>query len=279
MSTDCIFETMQLSLLKALYIDTLSSLYSYKEAEGIFYIVALHLDGKSKIDVLLGAETYLGESYQFFLAELNKGVPVQYLTNRAPFYNLELYVDHNVLIPRPETEQLVHLILNEQRGTVKSVLDIGTGSGCIALALKNEWHEATISACDSSLEALNVAEKNAKKLNLEVKFFYCDILKEPIDLYDIIVANPPYILPTESKKMHKNVLDFEPHSALFVTDEDPLQFYKQIIQLASIQKSTCYFETSEFYRKQLDEWLQNENILGEWKQDFQGKDRILKITW
>ena len=270
---------MKLSLIKALYLDTLVPMYTRSEAENIFYIVLHSLERKSKTDVIVGSETLITETYQDILLELRAGVPVQYLTQEAPFYNLELFVDERVLIPRPETEQLVHLIIEENKGTNKTVLDIGTGSGCIPLAIKNAWPLATISACDISSEALEVATINMEKLDLEVAFFQLDVLKEQIDRYDIIVSNPPYIAESEKSDMHKNVLENEPHLALFVEDEDPLLFYKRIIELASNHKSTCYFETSEFYRESLDKWLNSQDLSYEWKRDFQGKDRILKVTW
>lgn len=273
------FEAMKLGLLKAYYTDSLTPLYSRSEAENIFYIVLEYLEKKSKIDVLLGTETLLTETYQDILSELKLGVPVQYLLQNAPFYNLELYVNDTVLIPRPETEQLVHLVLEENKGSHKKVLDIGTGSGCIALALKNKWSEAEITGCDISIEALEVARKNAKSLNLDVIFYKTDILKEEISEYDVIVSNPPYISESEKETMHKNVLEYEPHLALFVADADPLIFYKRIIQLAEKQQTTCYFETSEYYRKQMEEWLKNQKINFHWLHDFQGKDRILKVIW
>ncbi|HCD67006.1 MAG TPA: peptide chain release factor N(5)-glutamine methyltransferase [Bacteroidetes bacterium] len=270
---------MKLGLLKALYIDTLVPFYARSEAENIFYIVLEHLDKKSKIDVLLGAETFIFESYESILEELQQGIPVQYLTQIAPFYNLELFVSPGVLIPRPETEQLVHLVLEENRGTHKKVLDIGTGSGCIALALKNAWNESTITACDISEEALEVARKNAKDLSINVDFYQTDILTNEIAAYDILVSNPPYISLSEKDTMHKNVIENEPHLALFVADKDPLIFYKRIIQLAEKQRAICYFETSEFYRTSLDSWLIESGYSFEWKDDFQGKDRILKVIW
>jgi release factor glutamine methyltransferase len=190
-----------------------------------------------------------------------------------------LYVNSSVLIPRPETEQLVHLILEENRGTSQSVLDIGTGSGCIALALKKAWEEATITACDISGEALEVARKNAKDLAIKVDFYQTDILKNEIQAYDIVVSNPPYIALNEKEDMHKNVIENEPHIALFVADNDPLLYYKRIIQLAEKQRAVCYFETSEFYRTSLDTWLIESGYSFQWKEDFQGKDRILKVKW
>ena len=270
---------MKLGLLKALYIDTLVPFYARSEAENIFYIVLEHLDKKSKIDVLLGAETFIFESYESILEELQQGIPVQYLTQIAPFYNLDYYVDERVLIPRPETEQLVHLILQEHPKYTGSVLDIGTGSGCIAITLAKNWPNAQVSACDVSSDALAVAQKNADTHKAEVSFLEADILKDEIGDYDIIVSNPPYIAENEKVEMHKNVLEHEPHLALFVENTDPLLFYKRITQLAAQSKAICYFETSEFYREQLDQWLEDEKYTFVWKQDFQGKNRILQVSF
>lgn len=270
---------MKLSLLKALYTDTLTKVYSLSEAQNIFYIVLQWLEKKSKTDVIVGNETLLSETYMDILAELQKGVPVQYLTNEAPFYNLDYYVDERVLIPRPETEQLVHLILQEHPKYTGSVLDIGTGSGCIAITLAKNWPNAQVSACDVSSDALAVAQKNADTHQAEVSFLEADILKDEIGDNDIIVSNPPYIAENEKVEMHKNVLEHEPHLALFVENTDPLLFYKRITQLAAQSKAICYFETSEFYREQLDQWLEDEKYTFVWKQDFQGKNRILQVSF
>ena len=270
---------MQLSLLKALYTDKLTKLYRLSEAENIFYIVLYYLERKSKTAVLLGQETMIGDTYVELLSNLIEGKPVQYVLGDAPFYGLDLYVDENVLIPRPETEELVHWILEDNPAFSGSVLDIGTGSGCIPLALKKHWPQTRLSGCDISTEALAVAQRNSKEQKLEVTFFYKDILKEEIDTYDIIISNPPYIAKSEKDKMHKNVLDYEPLLALFVDDTDPLLFYKRILQLASKKKTTCYFETSEFYRNDLDTWLTQNEYNFEWKLDFQEKNRMLKVMF
>jgi release factor glutamine methyltransferase len=270
---------MQLSLLKALYTDKLTKLYRLSEAENIFYIVLYYLEKKSKTAVLLGQETMIGDTYVELLSNLIEGKPVQYVLGDAPFYGLDLYVDENVLIPRPETEELVHWILEDNPAFSGSVIDIGTGSGCIPLALKKHWPQARLSGCDISTEALAVAQRNGKEQKLEVTFFYKDILKEEIDTYDIIISNPPYIAKSEKDKMHKNVLDYEPLLALFVDDTDPLLFYKRILQLASKKKTTCYLETSEFYRNDLDTWLTQNEYNFEWKLDFQEKNRMLKVMF
>jgi release factor glutamine methyltransferase len=270
---------MQLGLIKALYTDQLTKLYSYSEAENLFYITLQWLEKKSKTAVLLGQETLLIDTYQVVLEELLLGKPIQYITHEAPFYGLDLYVDENVLIPRPETEQLVHWVLQDNPDFEGSVLDIGTGSGCIPLVLKSHWPKAQISGCDISADAIAIAQQNSNEMKLEVNFFQKDIIQEDIDAYDIIISNPPYIAQSEKDQMHKNVLEHEPHIALFVDDSDPLIFYKKIIQLANIQKATCYFETSEYYRELLDSWLRESNYIFEWQLDFQEKNRMLKVSY
>ncbi|MCH1473708.1 MAG: peptide chain release factor N(5)-glutamine methyltransferase [Bacteroidia bacterium] len=269
---------MKLGLLKALYIDELKKLYRYSEAESIFYVILEWVEKKNKTHVILGLETILINTYQDILLELKSGRPVQYITNESIFYSLPIYVDENVLIPRPETEELVHWILSEQKVNTK-ILDIGTGSGCIALALKKGLPSSIISGCDISIKALEVAKRNANQNNLDVNFFELNILYDTINQYDIIVSNPPYIAHNEKKKMHKNVLDHEPHPALFVDDLDPLLFYKRIANQVKNTNTTAYFETSEFYTESLDQWLINEGFFTEWKSDFHGKKRFLKITY
>ncbi len=270
---------MQLGVLKALFTDKLTKLYRLSEAENIFYVVLYYLEKKSKTAVLLGQETMLGDTYVTLLKSLMDGKPVQYVLNEAPFYGLDLFVDETVLIPRPETEQLVHWILEDHPNFQGAVVDIGTGSGCIPLVLKKHWPNAQVSGCDISTEALKVAQRNSKEQNLDVIFFQKNILTEELEPYDIIVSNPPYIAHSEKDDMHENVLEYEPHIALFVDDTDPLLFYKTIILLAHQQKSTCYFETSEYYRPELDNWLKEHNFSFVWQPDFQDKDRLLKVTF
>ena len=270
---------MQLGLIKALYTDQLTKVYNYGEAENLFYITLQWLENKSKTAVILGQDTLLVDTYQLVLEELLSGKPIQYVTHEAPFYGLDLYVDERVLIPRPETEQLVHWIIQDNPNFSGSVLDIGTGSGCIPIALAKHWPEATLSGCDISAEALVVADKNAKDQDADVMFIQKDILNQELDAYDIIISNPPYIGESEKSKMHQNVLNNEPHLALFVSDNDPLIFYTRIVQLAKKQQTTCYFETSEFYRNELDSWLKGEGLIYTWQLDFQEKNRMLKVSF
>ena len=268
---------MKLGLLKALYIDELKKIYPYSEAESIFYIILEWVEKKNKTHVILGLETILIKTYQYILLELKSGKPVQYIVSETNFYSMPIYVDKNVLIPRPGTEELVHWIVGEQK-TKSKILDIGTGSGCISLALKKALPDSIISGCDISKKALEIANKNANQNNLNVNFFELNILNENIDLYDVIVSNPPYIALDEKKNMHINVLNFEPHLALFVDDLDPLLFFKRIAYQIRNTNTTAYFETSEFYTDMLDQWLISKGFFTEWKSDFHGKKRFLKIT-
>ena len=271
---------MKLSTLKALYVDTLTGLYNRSEAENIFYIVIEWMEKKSKTDVIVGYDTLLDHSYLNVLTELNAGKPVQYVMQRAPFYTLDIFVNESVLIPRPETEELVHLVIQENENYQGTILDLGTGSGCIALALRKFIPTAEVKGIDISDEALSVAKENSKLTSLDVDFQKADILKMG-DLGDvgIIVSNPPYISRSESGDMHKNVKDHEPDIALFVEDSDPLIFYKKILSLAQLQQVTCYFETSEFYKTELDDWMNSKNYDYQWYKDFQGKNRILKVSF
>lgn len=268
---------MKLSLIKALYIDELKEIYSYGESENIFYIAIQWLERRNKTDVILGLETLLKETYIDVLVELKAGKPIQYITQETSFYSQLLYVNKNVLIPRPETEELVHWVIQNEQNKNVHILDIGTGSGCIALTLKIHLPKAKISACDISQEALSVAKYNAKKLEIDVNFFTCNILTDTLDKFDIIVSNPPYIAVKEKSSIHQNVLDFEPHEALFVADNDPLIFYKTIINKTIKNRSILYFETSEFYTHDLEKWLEKNKLKYEWRYDFQGKKRLLRV--
>lgn len=270
---------MQLGLIKALYIDQLTQLYSYSEAENLFYITLQWLEKKSKTAVILGQETLLVETYKHVLDALLLGNPIQYLTQEAPFYGLNFYVDERVLIPRPETEELAHWIITENQYFAGSILDIGTGSGCIAVTLAKHCKNATVSGCDISVDALSVARKNAKKQAVSVDFFHHDILSNDLGHYDMIVSNPPYITLAEKPSMHQNVLENEPHLALFVQDKDPLYFYKKILKQAKKRVIPCYFETSEFHTNELSQWLSGHDLDYTWKEDFQGKNRFLKINF
>lgn len=215
--------------------------------------------------------------------------PWQYIVGEADFYGLKFQVDKTVLIPRPETEELVHWIIQSHSPKQSTrILDVGTGSGCIAVTLAKFLPEAKVYACDISTAALNLAQKNAAKNQVNVAFFQLDILDErtwntpPITNFHIIVSNPPYITSAERPKMGKNVWQHEPHLALFVPNDDPLQFYIAISQFASqklLPKAQLFFELNEAYAHETVQVMKQSQFQAiTTKTDFFGKNRMLRGT-
>ena len=226
----------KVSTLRAYLLERIGSVYDARESQNITQILFQHYLGWDRLMLQLHQGDRLSESeilqLQFALKRILKGEPVQYITGRSWFRGLELFVGPGVLIPRPETEELVQLILDEiPEVESPRILDIGTGSGCIALALKSERPDAQISAIDISNEALTIARKNAVNLNLEIDLIQDDALSTPMisEKFDVIVSNPPYVLESDKLSMADHVLNHEPHTALFVADDDPLLFYKNIL--------------------------------------------------
>jgi release factor glutamine methyltransferase len=220
----------------------LSNSYERDELQTIMqYCFEAYLNLKRPNLFLLKEQT-MSESvllkFNFAIKELKNHRPIQYILGEADFYRMKLKVNEHVLIPRPETEELVQLIIAENKNTTPVILDIGTGSGCIAIALKKNSSAAKVIAMDVSEGALNVAKQNALLNNTDVEFIHDSILnpisnlKEETFLVDIIVSNPPYICFSEKENMQKNVVEYEPHLALFVADNDPLLFYKSIANFA-----------------------------------------------
>jgi release factor glutamine methyltransferase len=210
--------------------------------------------------------------------------PVQYATGTAYFGPLQLFVDESVLIPRPETEELVAWIVASHKNNRNvKILDIGTGSGCIALLLKHYLPEADIFALDFSKDSLAVAAKNAQNMGFPIQFIEADILAQPINIavstFDLIVSNPPYISAEEKSSMEQNVLNYEPHSALFVHGNDPLQFYKAIEQTAQQyldKKGALFCELNHLYASQTQQYFQAKGWNTTLKTDMQGKNRMLR---
>jgi release factor glutamine methyltransferase len=212
------------------------------------------------------------------ISRLNEGEPIDYILGYTYFYGLKIKVSMDTLIPRPETEELVELILNEnQTNSGLKILDIGTGSGCIALGLKSKLVETEIIAIDVSKEAIEIAKRNSNQLGLNINFIQLDILDESqwsqLTNYDIIVSNPPYIPQEEKKDMTSSVVDYEPHLALFV-EKDPLIFYKQILKFATSHlnpNGLVYFETSQIIQLEQYDGFQIEK-----RKDLSSNDRFLK---
>jgi len=215
--------------------------------------------------------------------ELRTGKPLQYILGHTNFYNCTIRLNSETMIPRPETEELVDLIIKENKGFTGSVLDVGTGSGCIAIALAVNLPGSSVTGIDISEGALLKAKENAGLNNVQVSFIRADIFNYDPDLFtgtDIIVSNPPYIRESEKRLMSRNILDYEPHTALFVPDSDPLVYYSAIIRLASEILNSggkLYFEINEAMGKELSLLLEPEGYASiEIIKDINGKDRIIK---
>lgn len=220
----------------------------------------------TKLDVYMGKELTRPIDWIDILARLKKGEPFQYVLGKAFFRSEVFEVNSNTLIPRPETAELVDLVL-EKLPTWKTnptVLDVGTGSGCIPISIKMEQAHAQVYAWDISNEALAVAKRNADKLHVEVQFSQTDLFKwaESTQLWDIIVSNPPYVLEEEASQMERHVLDFEPHLALFVPNDDPLKYYKALSDFASFSLHTHGWLVLEINRAYGQEIIELLNLNG-----------------
>ena len=283
----------------------LSTVYDESEAHNIAALVMEHITQANKLERIKKQDEPLDVHQLHHLTELKQRLlqhePVQYVLGEAWFYHMKLYVDKHVLIPRPETEELVHWIINDVKAkgldvfekgatdadatTQLKILDIGTGSGCIALALKNAMPEAEVWGCDVSEEALNVARRNGSELDIRVDFQGVDILDEAqqrlLPTVDIIVSNPPYIPLKDKLTMHSNVLEHEPHLALFVPDNDTLKFYKAIARFAQkrlYDNGALYFEIHEDLGDAVVALFESEGYKTELRRDMQGKNRMVKAV-
>jgi len=221
------------------------------------------------------------QRWQVILAELKKQKPIQYILGEADFFGLTFLVTKDVLIPRQETEELVDLVLSNQRETKVKILDIGTGSGCIPIALKKNWTEAEIYAIDVSEKAIAIAKKNAELNNVTVLFEVQNIL-ETQDLgrqFDFIISNPPYVRKLEQAEIKPNVLEYEPHLALFVEDDDALLFYRVIAKLAMKNlkpNGQLYFEINQYLGNEMIALLRELQFKTiELRKDIFGNDRII----
>ena len=278
--------------IESFFKENLKSLYPPEEIKAIFYLLMEDLLGITKTQFILepSLQKFTESDINRIndaLALLKKQHPIQYVLGKAHFYDLLLNVNSHVLIPRPETEELVDWIIKTCPPNFDgTILDIGTGSGAIAIALKSKLINAKIFGIDVSTEALEVAKQNAVSLNLNVDFINFNVLTNkylpPQIKPDIIVSNPPYVLTKEKVLMAPHVLNHEPHLALFVDNEEPLVFYKQITKLAldALPKNgLLFFEINEAYGRETCLYLENNGfnrvLL---KKDLNGKDRMVKAV-
>ena len=265
---------------------TLSSIYESDELNSIFYLISEEFLQIPRSKILLADEIELDSNKEVLflgaLDRLKKNDPVQYVIGKTTFMDLEFKVNSSVLIPRPETEELVRLILKEDLDG-KEILDIGTGSGCIAISLAKNLPNAKVTALDISEEALIVARENAKFNNVEVNFINADIFDYQTDKkYDVIVSNPPYVRESEKTLMKSNVVEYEPKQALFVTDDNPLLYYKTILNFSktSLNKNgKIYFEINEKHEDEIkDLAIYCGYSNADCSKDMFGKNRFFAIT-
>jgi len=269
------------------FINRLAPLHGEVEAESFFYIALEELKGWRRTYLALNPDARLNEqelrAWNEVLEQLEQHKPIQYIFGRAHFYGLQFEVNAHTLIPRPETEELVEWIIkdNKNAGEIK-VLDIGTGSGCIAISVAKNLPDAGVSAMDVSDEALAVANRNAQHNGVVVNFVKQDILSAVAlpDAFDVIVSNPPYVRNLEKQEIKENVLQYEPHLALFVDDNDALLFYRKIAQLAKMhltKNGVLYFEINQYLGEETRELLEQSGFKKvELRKDIYGNDRMIK---
>ncbi len=273
------------------YCEQLCYIYDKEEANAMILILFEHYFKIDRVKMALEPQLRLSESemltFHFAVKDLLKQKPIQYIIGETEFCDLKFKVNESTLIPRPETSELVHLIVNSQQSAVngqRSILDIGTGSGCIAISLAKHIANSEVYALDISEKALDAAKENAINNNADITFIHDDILslKNNIETkFDIIVSNPPYVRELEKAEMRDNVLNWEPHNALFVSNNDPLVFYRSILEFAKThlkEDGEIWFEINEYLGKEMMR-LCNEmgfhNI--EIFEDFRGKERVLSV--
>lgn len=268
--------------------EKLSDTYDQRECKAIARYLVEEVSGMSYTDILVKDTNFSEEQrdkIDIIINRLIDGEPMQYVLGYSYFCNLKIGVKSGVLIPRPETEELCRLIIDREKTDNPKILDICTGSGCIALALKNGIPNALVDGVDISETALRIAKENSYNCNLEVNFFKYDVLNNTPSLcggYDIIVSNPPYICNFEKDKMEDIVLKNEPHLALFVEDETPLVFYDKIAKLGVKilnNGGRLFFEINPLFYKELQELLKNLNYSDiEVIEDINGRQRFVACT-
>lgn len=296
---------MILQHYKKKFYNSLTKLYPKSEIDSFFFILIEEYLGFQKTDSVIKSEEKIPEEKIKLLENatkrLQKEEPIQYIIGKTTFYGLPFLVTNTVLIPRPETEELVEWVLSDisksQRTETNitniknslnkklTILDIGTGTGCIPISLKKKLPEATIFAIDICEEALKIAQKNTVINNVDVHFILQDILN-PFNLnqqFDIIVSNPPYVREIEKKEIKNNVLENEPHLALFVEDNNPLVFYDKIVDFAKVylkKNGVLFFEINQYLSHETISLLKSKGLKNiQLKKDFLGNDRMIKASF
>jgi len=290
---------MTIKQYRAHFNKSIKHLYPTSEIDSFFFLILEEYIGFKRIDIVLKSDFYIDQKslnlMQIATKQLEQEIPIQYIIGKTEFFGLPFHVNKEVLIPRPETEELVEQVLKKvsliktcnssKNETIKEkqlkVLDIGTGSGCIAISLKKQLPSSEVSALDVSNKALRVAKKNAFLNNVDINFVHQDILKtNDLDkLYDVIISNPPYVRELEKKEIKNNVLNNEPHLALFVDNKNPLLFYNKIAELAKkflIKNGQLHFEINQYLGKETIKLLAEKGFKNiQLKKDIFGNDRII----
>ncbi len=282
---------MLLKEIRNIFHKELDELFPKEEVDHFFYMLIAHHLKLQRIDLALQPQRILSkeEETPLFegLSQLKQERPIQYILGHTDFYVMDFMVDENVLIPRPETEELVGWMISDlqNKESQTTILDVGTGSGCIAIALAKNCPNVAVYALDVSEKALEIAKQNARNQNVLVEFIHADILqiKNLGMAFDLIVSNPPYVRNMEKKEMKGNVLQHEPELALFVSDTDPLLFYRHITELAKNnlkEKGGLYFEINQYLGKETEQLLKDQNFSEiELRKDVFGNDRMVKAIW
>lgn len=282
---------MVLKQYKKQFVSKLTPIFDEQEVESFFFIILEAFHQMKRIDLALNPDFEIDTiqllQWEAVLDKLKKQIPIQYIMGETDFFGLPFYVNENTLIPRPETEELVEWIIeNSKNQKFKNlkILDIGTGSGCIAISLAKNLINASVYAIDVSEKALATAKKNAQRNEVDVQFLLQNILEtENLEQqFDIIISNPPYVRNLEKAEINKNVLDYEPHLALFVENDNALLFYRKIGQLAQKnlpKNGQLYFEINQYLGKETVDLLEDlgfKNI--QLKKDIYGNDRMIFCT-
>lgn len=270
----------------------LASLYDAGEAQAIAGWLIEDLAGMDTLSLRINQEEVLGQlqldRMEAYLEQLRQHIPVQYVLGKSYFFGYTFIVSPAVLIPRPETEELVDLVLQyvrQRAGAALRVLEVGAGSGCISIALKKQAPQLHITAVDIATDALTIARQNAANLQADVTFRECDFLDEAqwpgLGSFDIIVSNPPYITEQEQEAMQAHVLEQEPHTALFVTDGDPQQFYRKIAQFAGTHTQAAgavFLELNQYFATETQALYQGAGWKADLLRDLNNNDRMLRCT-
>ena len=284
------------------FVEKLKTIYDERESANIADWVFENIANNKRLDRVTDKQkqfnTATADQLNTVLQRLLAHEPVQYILGEAWFYKMKFFVNKHVLIPRPETEELVEWVVEEIRNkklekrnkevsqlitNYPAILDVGTGSGCIAVALKKELQNAEVFAVDVSEDALQVAKKNAHNQNVKIDFIQLDFLNEDgwssLPTFDVIVSNPPYIPEDEKKKLAKNVVDNEPHLALFVPNDDPFIFYRKIASFAEMdlkENGKFFVEVHEDYAAEVQQIFEEKKFITEIKKDIYGRERMIK---